>query len=242
MRIWTRIGQIVNPSFPVTVEQAQRERERMMADPRPLPRPVVVIAGWRSPRVSAMVAARELCSLTSGRSGDFLSVSYAWLGDIGLARREVELRVEAFASPHGANEVDAVGISMGGLVARTLGARVVRLFTLATPHRGARLARWVRPDSAARAMKPGSAFLRELDAGRDGPREMVCYTHLRDWWVGSANTAPPGREPIWCDTRNSPDTLLSHFTVSSDVRILVDIARRLRGEMPLGGEGEPPPI
>lgn len=146
---------------------------------------------------------------------------------------------------------------MGGLVARLAALapearepfgiptelprlNIARLFTLATPHRGASLAGIVALDAAARDMKPGSPFLRDLDAAEPDPRlyEMVCYARLRDAWVGATNTAPPGTNPIWVPT---PARNLAHLTVSRDRRILLDIARRLRGEPPLALEPSPPP-
>lgn len=155
-------------------------------------------------------------------------------------------------------EVDVVGVSMGGLVARAgaagVGAgggpsaggrrlRIGRLFTLGTPHCGARLAELARPDAAARDMRAGSAFLSRLDEARGASErgalyEMVCYTRLRDSWVGAGRTAPPGLDVHWV----SGWRVLSHVTVSMDPRIVVDIARRLRGEDPLARpDGRPPP-
>lgn len=70
----------------------------------------------------------------------------------------------------GTLSVHLVGHSMGGLVVRAavqsrgLGDRARTVVTLATPHQGTPLARFV-PGPGARQMQPGSAFLRELAAG-----------------------------------------------------------------------------
>lgn len=241
---------IVNPDFRVDDERARAEIERMRASPRPLERPVLVLAGWRSPRLWIKGVASMLAPITSGRAEDFRSIGYPELGDVeGPARRVLNLARAWRSGPY-----DVVGVSMGGLVARLLALPpersglpgrldVARLFTLATPHRGARLARWFRPDRAAAAMRPGSELLRRLDDALPGLNyELICYGHLRDWWVGGRGTAPPGREPIWIDTRGPAESIFSHFTINRDARVLVDIARRLRGESPLGREGGPPPI
>lgn len=62
-----------------------------------------------------------------------------------------------------------VGYSMGGLVARAYAqalpdsGRVTSLVTLSTPHRGT-LSAYTRRGPGTRQMRPGSAFLRALDA------------------------------------------------------------------------------
>jgi triacylglycerol lipase len=67
---------------------------------------------------------------------------------------------------------DLVGFSMGGLVSRyyvqRLGGakRVEHFVTMATPHHGTRLA-WLHPGVGVRQMRPGSAFLRDLQSDAD---------------------------------------------------------------------------
>lgn len=68
----------------------------------------------------------------------------------------------------GINRVHLVGHSLGGLVVRDavqrrgLAGLASTAVTIAAPHAGARLARFV-PGPAARQMCPGSAFLKQLD-------------------------------------------------------------------------------
>ena len=98
-------------------------------------------------------------------------------GDIAVSAGAVEEIVEE----EGATEVDIVGFSAGGLVARTFleqgGGRVRSLVFLGTPHHGTRLAGLATsldPSLCARAcreMVPGSHFLRTLNAGRNVPPE-----------------------------------------------------------------------
>ena len=210
---------------------------------------------------------RELERVTSGPPGGIRLLGHAF-PTVSTMRGAARGMIAAAAKAWGTlgaegelrtAEIDVVGISMGGLVARLAalppGARagfgidaslprldVRRLFTLATPHRGAKLAGVVAMDSSARDMKPGSAFLRRLDgAEREGggrEYELVCYARLRDVWVGARNTAPPGMDPIWAPT---PTHDLAHMLVSRDRRILLDVARRLRGEAPVALEACAPP-
>ena len=77
---------------------------------------------------------------------------------------------------------DLVGFSMGGLVSRyylqRLGGvrRVEHFVTLSAPHHGTALAHFI-PNPGCREMRPGSAFLRDLD--RDAAQlERVKFTSL----------------------------------------------------------------
>jgi pimeloyl-ACP methyl ester carboxylesterase len=229
----------------LTRSEAQAELVRLAAAPVALSRPVVILAGWRAPRIAAWSLQQALVPATSGKNQDFHSIAYPGAGSIEAAA-EVARRALAARGLAGAS-VDVVGISMGGLVARHLAAeggvlRAHRLFTIATPHRGATLAKFVRVDQASADMRPGSEALARLDAQtRDLPCELICYAGLNDWWVGAKNTAPPGHVPLWVEPETVGEKLFSHFTMNRAPTILADLARRLRGEAPLGEPGPPPP-
>lgn len=238
---------ITNPDFPVDGAHAMREHARMRSEPVRLARPVVVLAGWRAPHFSPLSSESVLRPLTSGRRDDFLSVSYANAAEIQVC---LDAAVKAIAERFpGDVEVDVAAISMGGLVARKLLAmgavRVKRLFTMATPHRGASMARVVRPDWCAADMRPGSALLRELDAALPTLRERVelrPYAALRDWWVGARHCAPTGMGAYWIDPVSVFGRTLSHFAINREPRVLMDIARCLRGEEPLARAMSTPPM
>jgi hypothetical protein len=250
-----------NPSFDITRAQRRGERDRVLAAPRAFQRPLVVIGGWRAPSWSARILARTLTRLVGGDASLALGVGFPLAGSMDAAMKVVRraMRRRWGGVP---GEVDIVAVSMGGLVARAMAAEearkekredekrgsggervwVRRLFTLGTPHRGARGAKLLRPDSACRDMRAGSRFLARLDscacgAAGSGVGELVCYARLRDDMVGAKNSAPPGMEPIWKDG----PLLLSHELIALDGAIILDIARRLRGEAPLAGGGSAPP-
>lgn len=238
---------VTNPGFHLSREALGEEMRRLRESPQPLARPVVVLSGWRSPAMVSRAIVDRLCLLTSGQFKDFLPFWYPLKGDIDAVAEHVRNALAArLARNAGAQvtEVDVVAHSMGGLVARLIAAdethtpRIVRLFTLGTPHRGARLAQGVTIDSAGRAMRPGSEFLASLDERLAHAKfELVPYAHLRDRWVGARNSAPHGRTPVW----TGGTRFFSHFSVTEDRLILADIARRLRGEVPLAAIDQPEP-
>ncbi len=236
-----------NPAFPADGEVITADRARMLADPVELQRPVIVLSGYRSPSVSSSGLARQIRNLTGAPRDRVVSMAYFFAGSIEApASKVVDFVERKFPSddPAWTTEVDVVAISMGGLVARTAAAdpelrgapdgkrlNINTLYTLASPHQGAVLAEWVTIDSASRDMVAGSEFLQRLDeAFEDAEYEVVPYAVLRDGWVGASRTAPVGQDPIWVPGR----LLLSHHMVSMNRRIQTDLARRLRGDEPLG--------
>ena len=60
--------------------------------------------------------------------------------------------------------------------------------------------------------------------------EIFSYTRLNDLYVGTYNAALPGRTAWWVAP---PPLATPHGSVFRDVRILADIACRLRGDEPL---------
>ena len=155
---------------------------------------------------------------------------------------------EAFPSgdPVWTTEVDLVGNSMGGLVARyatdpTTGDRAVRaaaLYGIGTPFLGADIAEVFVLNDMVRDMQPGSSFLANLnDPTRQYGYVLVPYTRSDDTYVGAANTAPPGEVPWWVPAEPFQS---GHLTSYGDHRIMADIARRLRGEPPYTTEPRAP--
>src|SRR5690349_12912838 len=53
-----------NPSFPLTTERAQVAIDQMQANPRPLPRPLVVVGGFLDPNLSTPFIASFFTGIT----------------------------------------------------------------------------------------------------------------------------------------------------------------------------------
>ncbi len=254
---------VENPDLIAAFAQIDNHIQKMKDAPKPLERPLVVMSGYHGPAWYAEDYAARIRALTGATPDQTVSVGYPLEQDFNtIAKRAIEQIEAKFPSTSEAEtiEVDVVGISMGGLLARAMAIapfppasfngdaqptppakrlRIKRLFTLASPHRGARMAQHIALDAAATDMTPGSAFLRAVNeagvTGRD--YELICYGRLRDGIVGIENTSPPGEQPIWV----SGTLAWSHETITMDQRILADIARRLRSEEPLAKAGRRPP-
>jgi pimeloyl-ACP methyl ester carboxylesterase len=224
-----------NPSFAISKVEARADLARMAQRPSTAQRPVVVLAGIGDPALSSG-AMRSAVGPTI--DGPVIEVHFFDEHTFEGARQKL-LRSVADglgSAPHALPEVDVVAFSMGGLVARYAAIpdeagrrlRIRRLYTVCTPHLGARMAAFPLGTPQSEDMQITSDFMLALDrATRD--YELVCYARLDDITVGEEFAAPPG-EPLWWV--GTPNGEWSHMHAFDDPRILADIARRLRNETP----------
>lgn len=237
--------QPLNPSFPLTVHQARAAIAVMKEAPVKLQRPVIVLGGYMdfgigTPRV------RETFRKIGGGE-DVISVHFFLKGSFDHCREHLIQEIEAAfpsSDPNWTTQVDVVACSMGGIVARYAALpveenekpsktprkrlKIARLFTVSTPHLGARMSNLPSFDSLVLDMRKGSPFLARLDAALPtAGYELFPYVRLDDVVVGIENAAPPGRTPWW--VQNQP-LQFSHLNSFREERILADISRRLRGE------------
>lgn len=226
-----------NPSFPVSVDAAHRDFERMRADPKPAARSVIIIGGIADPSISS----ESILAVIAPTLKDTTVVEVDFFGTTTFAEAREHLFQSVRAGLHlGAEdaipEVDVIAFSMGGLVARDAactkhgGERIPirQLYTISTPHLGARVASvpFQFPQSAD--MQITSDFLVELD--EELPNccyELHCYAVTDDVTVGEEFAAPAAWPLWWVPVQPGQ---YGHFSGFTDERILSDIARRLRGE------------
>jgi triacylglycerol lipase len=116
-----------------------------------------------------------------------------------LARQVADYVGKTFAP---GEKIDLVGFSMGGLVARyylqRLGGleRVSRLVTISSPHRGTWTA-FLLGNVGVRQMRPGSAFLTDLDKDRQVLKRIRFTTIWTPWDLmilpAASSVIPEGR-------------------------------------------------
>jgi triacylglycerol esterase/lipase EstA (alpha/beta hydrolase family) len=135
--------------------------------------------------------------------------------------------VEALCAASGRRQVAIVAHSMGGLVARAWmrehgAARAARVITLGTPHHGTALARFGLGRNAFQ-MRPGSAWLRALDASEDAAtraRITSIYTH-------HDNIVSPRESSRLAGARNLAFGGVGHVALGSDARVLAAVMNEL---------------
>jgi len=137
--------------------------------------------------------------------------------------------VAANYPPH--QPIDLVGFSMGGLVCRyylqRLGGleRVQRYVSISTPHRGSVLA-WLIENPGCRQMRPGSAFLRDLESDQ-GRLSKLEFTSL--WTPYDAVIIPP-RSSEMPQARNVRMQVVLHPLMVWQKSCMAAVADALRGD------------
>lgn len=102
-------------------------------------RPIVFVHGYFQNRINFVYLARALCKRNLGPLYGF---NYVWINDLPTIARSLRAFIESVRAETGAERVDLVCHSMGGLVAAQYlaheGGRphVRRCVTIATPHKG----------------------------------------------------------------------------------------------------------
>jgi pimeloyl-ACP methyl ester carboxylesterase len=143
--------------------------------------PVVLLHGFIDNRSVFVLLRRSLAQHGRNRVE---SLNYSPLTcDIRTAADLLGRHIEQICERTGSGQVDIVGHSLGGLIARyyvqRLGgdSRVRTLVTLGTPHSGTRVAPLANAHPIVRQMRPGSDLLRELALPAPG-----CRTHFVSFW------------------------------------------------------------
>ncbi|WP_236240363.1 triacylglycerol lipase [Streptomyces sp. CC228A] len=160
--------------------------------PQWAPPPVVLLHGLVDNRSVFVLLRRAL-----GRGRHVEALNYSLLTcDLRTAARQLARHVEDVCARTGHRQVDLVGHSLGGLVARyyvqRLGGdeRVRTVVTLGTPHSGTAAVPLAGLHPLVRQMRPGSPVLRELAGPAPGCRtRFVSFWSGLDHWMAPAETA-----------------------------------------------------
>jgi hypothetical protein len=260
-----------NASLGLTRSDATLERERMVAGPVKLQRPVVVLNGYRGLPTLANRVARKLCEITSGKREDFLAISYWTSTDLDAIAAKVVRKVEeAWPSddPEQTVEVDVVAVSMGGVVARWAAmAPEDRVRGAAEGTAGGDKSKSGRKAHGKRlriarvftiSSPHGGALMANLIAPDAAARDMRTGS---PFLAAMDRTLPDANYDMVCYAQTndkmvgalhaspaghgviwcSGTWIFSHFTAPDNPMFLVDIARRLRGEAPALKESGSPP-
>ncbi|GGX67831.1 esterase/lipase family protein [Streptomyces minutiscleroticus] len=177
--------------------------------PTPDKPPVVLLHGFIDNRSVFVLLRRSLAQ--HGRQ-QVESLNYSPLTcDIRTAAELLRRHIEDICERTGRREVDIVGHSLGGLIARyyvqRLGGdlRVRTLVTLGTPHGGTRVVPLMNAHPIVRQMRPGSAVIEELRLPAPG-----CRTRFVSFWSDLDQLMDPLRTACI----EHPDLLVQNVQVS----------------------------
>ncbi len=162
-------------------------------------------------------------------------------GRSGLENLAVHLKQDIDQKFGPSEPISIVAFSMGGLVSRAylqnLGgaSRCENLITISSPHHGTKTA-WLYPSQGTIDMRPGSEFLKELQAtqGRLDQIRVTSYRTPLDLVI-----VPPASS-VWDRADNVRYPILLHPLMLNSNRVLSDIERRLL-DAPLSESHSEPP-
>lgn len=180
--------------------------------------PVLLVPGFFGPRLMMLPLAAFL--RLHGRRVRIVRVFPAFGGVVAIAERIAEA-IAALRAETGADQVDVVTHSMGGLAGRyymiRLGGRpfVRRFVTVATPHKGTAWAS-VPLNRSMEDMRPGNPFLEEL-AACDTIEGVRC-TNIRAGWD---QIVWPRAHGVWGDHADEHELpFAEHWAILADPRLL----------------------
>lgn len=143
------------------------------------PGPVLLVPGYGGSTASLEVLASALTA--SGKTATVVAPSGSGTQDLRSQARDLSAAVDRALASSGADSVDLVGYSAGGVVVRYYvaslggGSKVRRAVTLSSPHHGTSLASLAGSlgstacPTACQQLAPDSSLLRELNAGDETP-------------------------------------------------------------------------
>ena len=171
--------------------------------------PVILLHGFIDNRSVFVLLRRNLAQ--HGRQ-HIESLNYSPLTcDIRTAAELLGRHIEEICERTGQRQVDIVGHSLGGLIARYYVQRlggdhhVRTLVTLGTPHSGTRVAPLANAHPIVRQMRPGSELIEELREPATG-----CRTHFVSFW----SDLDPLMDPLATACVDHPDLLAQNIRVS----------------------------
>ncbi|MEU7055264.1 alpha/beta fold hydrolase [Streptomyces sp. NPDC046197] len=171
--------------------------------------PVVLLHGFIDNRSVFVLLRRNLAQHGRQRVE---SLNYSPLTcDIRTAAELLGRHIEEICERTGSSQVDVVGHSLGGLIARyyvqRLGGdlRVRTLVTLGTPHSGTRVAPLANAHPIVRQMRPGSEVIEELARPAPG-----CRTHFVSFWSDLDHLM----DPLESACIDHPDLMVQNVQVS----------------------------
>jgi pimeloyl-ACP methyl ester carboxylesterase len=189
------------------------------------PRPIIVLHGYAMNRANFVVLARRLAA---AGLGPIVGFEYWTLGRIAAGARQLGWFVDQVRATTGAAEVDIIGHSMGGVVARyyvTLGGgdrSVHRLITLGSPHAGTDVSA-VGIGHASRELLFGSKLVTRI-ATAPAPEHAKITTILSD----ADALVPAAKQPAIAGAERIVYPDLGHVALLGSRRVANAIVERLR--------------
>ncbi len=189
------------------------------------PRPVIVLHGYAMNRANFVPLAYRLAR---AGLGPVLGFEYWTLGRTAAAARQLGWFVDHVCAETGAESVDVIGHSMGGVVARyyvTLAGGdgpVRRLITLGSPHNGTDVSR-IGIGHPGRELVTGSKLLARVAASPP-----PTHTKITTIWSRGDALVPAAGQPPLAGAETIIYDDLGHVALLGSRRVAADVIARLK--------------
>ena len=190
--------------------------------------PILFVHGWNSSASTWNTFVSRFAS-DGWTSAQLNNWSYSYSQSNRTTAAQIQAKVDGILAATGATKVDIITHSMGGLSSRWyvkfLGgdAKVDEWVSLGGPNHGTDFANWCF-DVSCGEMRPGSAFLAELNAGDESPG-LVNY---RTWWSPCDEIINPDSSVSIAGATNTKTACLSHSNLHEDATVYAQVRDYVR--------------
>lgn len=190
--------------------------------------PILFVHGWNS-NSSAFATFESRFAADGWTDAQLENWSYNTSQSNKTTASQVGAKVDQLLAATGAAKVDVITHSMGGLSSRWylkfLGgdAKVDEWVSLGGPNHGTDTARFCWQTSCSE-MRPGSAFLSELNAGDETPGAV----NYRTWWSPCDEVINPDSSTPVSGATNTQTACMSHSSLHEDATVYAQVREFVR--------------
>ena len=185
--------------------------------------PILFVHGWNSSGSTWNTFVSNF-GRDGWRSTELNNWSYNTAQSNKTTAAQIQSKVDGILAATGATKVDIITHSMGGLSSRWyvkfLGGdlKVDEWVSLGGPNHGTDFANWCF-DTSCGEMRPGSAFLAELNAGDETPG----VVNYRTWWSPCDEIINPDSSVALSGATNTQTACLSHSNLHENSTVYAQV-------------------
>jgi len=191
--------------------------------------PILFVHGWNSDASTWNTMVGRFRN-DGYRSGELHTWSYSTSQSNVTTAQQLATKVDQVLAQTGATKVDLITHSMGGLSSRYYvkflngGPKVDEWVSLGGPNHGTDFAYWCFQTSCVE-MRPGSAFLDNLNAGDETPDVGVNWL---TWWSPCDEIINPDSSVPLTGATNTQTACISHSALKEDAAVYAQVRDAVR--------------
>ena len=190
--------------------------------------PILFVHGWNSSSSTWTTMVNRFAA-DGWTPGELNNWSYNYSQSNATTASQISTKVDQILAATGATKVDLISHSMGGLSTRYYvknlggGAKVDDWVSLGGPNHGTDTAYFCF-STACTEMRPGSSFLKSLNAGDETPGAVNWLT----WWSPCDEVINPDSSVALSGATNTQTACMSHSTLHEDAGVYAQVRDAVR--------------